>query len=303
MNKKLFTGSAVALVTPFKNNGEQINYDKVGELIDYHINNKTDAIVIAGTTGEAATLEYDEHEKLIEYAVKYANNRIKIIAGTGSNNTRRAIELTKKAEEYGADFALSVTPYYNKCTQEGLIAHYEKIADSVKKIPIIMYNVPSRTGVNLESETAIRLSRHEKIVGLKEASGNLKQVEEIIRGADNDFSVYSGNDDQTAEIIKLGGKGVISVLANICPQMTHEMCEYAIEGEEAMAQTMQKMYSELIKELFCVVNPIPIKEAMNYLGYDVGDLRLPLTNMTNEKVKRKGLVKTLESYKNRNLLK
>ena len=300
MKKELFTGSAVALVTPFKNNGEEVDYQKVEELIEYHINNKTDAIVIAGTTGESATLEYDEHEKLLKFAIKCANGRIPIIAGTGSNNTRRAVELTKKAESYGADLSLSVTPYYNKCTQKGLIEHYTAIANA-SNLPIIMYNVPSRTGVNLEAKTAIELSKIPNIVGLKEASGNLEQAKEIIKNTDNNFSVYSGNDDQIVDLIELGGKGVISVLANICPQNTHNMCKNALNGNSSVARSMQKEYLELIKALFSEVNPIPVKEGMNYLGYNVGDLRLPLTTMIPENHKK--LVKTLQNYEKKGLLK
>ncbi len=304
MDKKLFRGSAVALVTPFKNNGMDINYDKVEELIEYHINNKTDALVIAGTTGEAATLEYNEHEKLLKFAVNYANGRIPIIAGTGSNNTKRAIELTKKAESYGADIALSVTPYYNKCSKAGLIKHYEMIANSVN-IPIILYNVPSRTGgVNITPDVAEYLSQIDNIVGLKEASANLEQVKEtILKTLGNNFNVYSGNDDQTVDIINLGGKGVVSVLANICPLNTHMMCEHALNGNVKEALKMQKEYLELIKTLFCEVNPIPVKECMNYLGWEVGDLRMPLLELNREEEKFKGLVKTLRKYKENDLLK
>ena len=288
MNKKLFTGSAVALVTPFKNDGRDINYEKVQELIDYHINNQTDALVIAGTTGEAATLEYNEHEALLKFAVKYTNGRIPIIAGTGSNNTKRAIELTKKAESYGADIALSVTPYYNKCSKAGLIKHYEMIANSVN-IPIILYNVPSRTGgVNITPDVAEYLS----------------QVKEtILKTLGNNFNVYSGNGDQTVDIINLGGKGVVSVLANICPLNTHMMCEHALNGNVKEALKMQKEYLELIKTLFCEVNPIPVKECMNYLGWEVGDLRMPLLELNREEEKFKGLVKTLRKYKENDLLK
>ena len=304
MNKKLFTGSAVALVTPFKNSGKEINYEKVEELIDYHINNQTDALVIAGTTGEAATLEYNEHEELLKFAVNYTNGRIPIIAGTGSNNTKRAIELTQKAEYFGADLALSVTPYYNKCSKAGLLKHYEMIANSVN-IPIILYNVPSRTGgVNITPEIAIELSKIDNIVGLKEASGNLEQVKEIIsKTINNNFNVYSGNDDQIVNIMELGGKGVVSVLANICPLNTHLMCEYALNGNIEKAIKMQKVYLDLIKALFSEVNPIPVKQSMNLLGWEVGDLRMPLLEMNKEEENYKKLVKTLRKYRDNDLLK
>lgn len=299
MTKELFIGSGVALVTPFKNDGIEVDYSKVEELIEYHIKNGTDSIIVAGTTGESSTLEYLEHEKLIEFAVKCANGRIPIIAGTGSNNTRKAVELTKKAEYLGADGSLSVTPYYNKCSQKGLIEHYKKIASSTT-LPIIIYNVPSRTGVNIETTTAIELSKVPNIIGIKEASGNIEQIKTIIENTDKNFYVYSGNDDQIVDIIELGGKGVISVLANICPQNTHNICKSALEADFKTARQMQIEYLELIKALFCEVNPQPIKEAMNYLGYSVGDLREPLTTLEEHNYKR--LTKTIDNYQKNGLL-
>lgn len=299
MKSKIFEGSAVALVTPFKNNGKQVNYNKLGELIDYHIKNKTDAIVIAGTTGESSTLSTKEHKKVIEFAIKYSDKKIPIIVGTGSNCTKEAIELSKFADKQGADGLLIVTPYYNKCNQKGLFEHYKLIAKNVKT-PIILYNVPSRTGVNIEAETTINLSKITNIVGIKEASGNLTQVKKIISSTNKNFSVYSGNDEQISEIINLGGKGVISVLANICPKATHELCISGINKQYNISTSMQIKYLELIKKLFSDVNPIPIKEALNILGYDVGTVRLPLTAIDSER--KKDLEKVLIKYKKDNLL-
>lgn len=272
----IFEGSGVAIVTPYENNS--IDYDKLGELLEWHISENTDAIIICGTTGETSTMTIEEHKETIKYAISKVNRRIPVIAGTGSNNTRHAIEMSKYAEEVGADGLLVVTPYYNKTTQQGLISHFTAIADSVE-IPIILYNVPGRTGMNIEPETVLELSKHKNIQALKEASGNISYVAEIARICPDDFNIYSGNDDMIVPVLSLGGKGVISVVANILPKKTHELVNSYLEGDIVTSRDIQLSMNGLINSLFIETNPIPVKTAMNLMGMNVGNLRLPLTNM------------------------
>lgn len=287
----LFKGSGVALITPYKENG--IDYDKLGELIDWHIENNTDAIIICGTTGEAATMTDSERKATIEFAVKKVNKRIPVIAGTGSNNTAYAIELSKYAEEVGVDGLLVVTPYYNKSTQRGVIEHYKAIANSVN-IPIILYNVPGRTGLNLVPSTVVELSKIKNIVAIKEASGDISQVAEIARLCGDDFYIYSGNDDMVVPILSLGGKGVISVVANILPDDTHNMVMEYLNGKVEESRKLQLKMNGLINSLFIETNPIPVKTAMNLMGMNVGQFRLPLINMSEENVEI--LIKFMEDY-------
>ncbi|MDD6763191.1 MAG: 4-hydroxy-tetrahydrodipicolinate synthase [Clostridiales bacterium] len=270
-----FTGSAVAIVTPF--DGNKTNYDVLGELIEWHIASGTDAIVICGTTGEASTMPDEEHLAAIKFTAEKAAGRIKVIAGTGSNETAHAIALSKKAEEYGIDGLLQVTPYYNKTTQKGLVAHFSAIAEAVN-IPIILYNVPSRTGVSISIETLKELAKIDNIVAIKEASGNISYTARVAAEVP-ELYIYSGNDDMIIPIMSLGGKGVISVLANIMPKETHEMCQAYLDGDCAKATRMQLEYLELCNKLFIEVNPIPVKTALNLMGKNVGNLRLPLTDM------------------------
>ena len=276
MKKKVFRGAGVAIITPFTETG--VNYTELGRIIEDQIAGGTDAIVITGTTGESATMTDAEHREAIRYTVEQVKGRIPVVAGTGSNETSYAIELSKYAEQVGADALLLVTPYYNKCTQNGLIAHYTKIADSVN-IPAILYNVPSRTGVNIKTDTYATLAKHPRIVGVKEASGDLSAILRLRAATGDDFAVYSGNDDQIVPILSLGGSGVISVLSNIAPKATHDICQHYFDGNAAEAGRMQVAYADLIDALFCEVNPIPVKTAMRRLGYDAGSLRMPLTEM------------------------
>jgi 4-hydroxy-tetrahydrodipicolinate synthase len=288
---KLFKGSGVAIITPFKNG--KINYEKLGQLLEWHISENTDAIIICGTTGESATLSDEEKKQVIKFTIEKVDKRIPVIAGTGSNDTRHSIELSKYAESVGADGLLAVTPYYNKTTQKGLIAHYTAIADSVN-IPIIIYNVPGRTGLNILPKTLEELSKHPNIRGVKEASGNIAQVAEIARLCKDDFYIYSGNDDMVVPLLSLGGAGVISVVANILPKDTHDMVMSYLEGDLEKALNLQLKMKPLIDALFIEVNPIPVKEGMNLLGMDVGPLRLPLTTMAEPNLKV--LINELESY-------
>ncbi len=270
-----FTGSGVAIVTPF--DGDKTNYDVLGELIEWHIASGTDAIIICGTTGEASTMPDEEHLAAIEYTVKKAAGRIKVIAGTGSNETAHAVALSKRAEELGADALLQVTPYYNKTTQKGLVAHFSTIANAVK-IPIILYNVPSRTGVSISIDALKALAKIDNIVAIKEASGNISYTAKVAAEVP-ELYIYSGNDDMIIPIMSLGGKGVISVLANVMPKETHEMCAAYLEGDTAKATSMQLEYLDLINKLFIEVNPIPVKTALNLMGKNAGNLRLPLIDM------------------------
>lgn len=287
----LFEGSGVALVTPYK--ADEIDYDKLGELIQWHINKGTDSIIICGTTGEASTMTDEEKKNVIEFAVKKTKRRVPVIAGTGSNNTKHAVELSKYAEEVGVDGLLLVTPYYNKSTQKGLIEHYSAIADSVN-IPIILYNVPGRTGMNILPKTAAELAKHKNIKAIKEASGDISQVAEFARLCDDDFDIYSGNDDMIVPVLSLGGKGVISVVANILPEDTHNMVMNYLEGNVEAARKLQLKMNGLINNLFIETNPIPVKTAMNLMGMDVGEFRLPLTTMSEDNLKI--LTKSIEEY-------
>ena len=295
MKPIVFTGAAVAIVTPFNENG--VDYEKFGELIDYQIENGTDAIVVCGTTGESATMPDEEHLDAIKYCVKRVNKRVPVIAGTGTNDTPHCIRLSKKAEEYGADALLLVTPYYNKATQKGLIKHFTMVANEVN-IPIILYSVPSRTGVNIKPETAKELSKIENIVAIKEASGDMSQVAKIAQLCGDDLVIYSGNDDQIVPILSLGGKGVISVLSNVAPKDTHDIVASYLEGDVKKSLKLQLKALELIDALFIEVNPIPVKTALNIMGLNVGKLRMPLCEMEekNEAVlkdalKNYGLIK------------
>lgn len=275
MKKPLFIGSAVAIVTPFTDNG--VNYQTLKELIEFQIKGGSDAIVICGTTGEASTMPDDEHIAVIKFAVEAINKRVPVIAGTGSNDTRHAIELSKAAEEVGADGILSVTPYYNKATQKGLYEHFKVIANNVK-IPMVLYNVPSRTNLNINPETVKALSQIDNIIAIKEC--NLGQVGDVANLCGEDFAVYSGDDNTVLPMLSLGGKGVISVMANIIPQDTHNMVERFFQGDTKGAIKLQLQTLNLIKALFSEVNPIPIKAAVNLLGFKAGHCRMPLTEIS-----------------------
>lgn len=276
MKKTIFKGAGVAIITPFTEDG--VNYDELGRIIEDQIANGTDAIIITGTTGESSTMSDEEHKEAIRYTVEKVNKRIPVIAGTGSNETSYAIQLSKYAEEVGADGLLLVTPYYNKATQKGLIAHYTAIADAVN-IPIILYNVPSRTGVTIQIPTFVELAKHPNIVAVKEASGNLSAVAKIRHAVGDALDIYSGNDDQIVPILSLGGKGVISVLSNVAPKKTHDICQLYFDGKVEESAKLQIELIDLIDALFCEVNPIPVKVAMRMLGYEAGPLRLPLCEM------------------------
>ena len=283
MKKIIFKGCGTAIITPFENN--KIYYDELEKLIEFQIMEEVDAIIICGTTGESATISKEEKKELIKFTVDTVAHRIPVIAGTGSNNTKDAIELSKYAESVGVDGLLIVTPYYNKTTQEGLIKHYKAIAESVN-LPIIVYNVPSRTGLNIEPKTCLNLSKIENIVAIKEASGNIAQVAEIKALCGKNLNIYSGNDNQIIPILALGGIGVISVLSNILPRETHEMVQLYLNGNIKKAKEKQLKAIPLINALFAEVNPIPIKEALNMIGFNVGIPRLPLVEAT-EKTKEK----------------
>lgn len=289
----LFKGAGVAITTPFLQNGE-VDYDTFKAQIEYQINNGTDAIIVCGTTGEASCLSHEEHLDCIKFCVEVVNKRIPVIAGTGSNCTETAIYLSTEAEKYGVDGLLVVTPYYNKATQKGLVEHYTMIAESVK-LPIIMYNVPSRTGCNILPETAAKLCKNvPNIVGIKEASGNISQVAKVALLCGNDIDIYSGNDDQIVPILSLGGIGVISVLSNIAPQKTHDICQAYFDGDVAKAAKLQVEAIPLVDALFCEVNPIPVKKAVELQGRDTGVLRRPLTEMEPQNADK--LAKAMNTY-------
>ena len=274
----IFKGAGVAIVTPMHENGE-VNYPKLAEILEDQIVKGTDSIIICGTTGEASTLSHEEHLDVIKFAIDHVKGRIPVIAGTGSNCTETAIYLSTEAEKYGADGLLVVTPYYNKATQKGLIAHFTAVANSVK-IPIILYNVPGRTGCNIAPETIAHLVKNvENIVGVKEASGNISQVAKIMQLTDGQIELYSGNDDQIVPLLSLGGLGVISVLSNVAPKETHDIVAKWFEGDVAESCRLQLKAIPLIDQLFCEVNPIPVKAAMNLMGWEVGPLHMPLTEM------------------------
>ncbi|MBE7030170.1 MAG: 4-hydroxy-tetrahydrodipicolinate synthase [Ruminococcaceae bacterium] len=276
MKKTVFEGSGVAIVTPFTKDG--VNYEKLGELLEFHVANQTDAVIICGTTGESSTMPDAEHVAVIRYAVEKIAGRMPVIAGTGSNDTAHGVELSKMAQDAGADALLMVTPYYNKATQKGLIQHYTRQANAVD-IPCILYNVPSRTGTNIKPETMLALADVENIVGIKEASGDIVQAARIMALCGDRFDLYSGNDDMVVPLLSLGGKGVISVVANVAPRQTHDMVASYLAGDTKKALALQLEMLELVDALFCEVNPIPVKAALNLMGFEVGGYRLPLCEM------------------------
>lgn len=288
---ELFTGSGVALITPFDENGE-VNYSRLREILEFHVINHTDAIIVTGTTGEGSTLNDEEKISVIEFTVNIINNRIPVIAGTGSNDTRHAAEFSKRVERLGVDGLLVVTPYYNKGNENGIYEHYKAIAEGVK-IPVILYNVPSRTGVNLSIQLLKRLAQIENITALKEASGDISYVAEVAREVP-ELDIYSGNDDMVVPVLSLGGKGVISVSANIIPDISHDMTVSFLKGDVKKARELQLKYNDLVNALFLETNPAPIKEAMNFLGYEVGNCRLPLGVM--EEANRRKLTDILIAH-------
>ena len=280
MKKTIFKGAGVAIVTPMNNDGT-VNYDTLEKLIDFQLKNSTDAIIVCGTTGESATLNQSERNKVIEFTLKQVNGKIPVIAGSGSNNTETALRLSKEAEEMGVDGLLIVTPYYNKTSQSGLIKHYEYIADRVS-CPIILYNVPSRTGVNILPQTYKHLSLHPNICAAKEAGGDLSAVAKIASLCGDDLDIYSGNDDQILPVLSLGGIGVISVLSNVCPKECHNIVAEFLKGNISEAKSLQLKYIDLIDALFCDVNPVPVKAALNLMGYSCGECRMPLGTLSQE---------------------
>lgn len=289
----IFEGAGVALVTPFKANGD-VNYDKLEEILEEQIAGGTDAIVICGTTGEASTMSPEEHLSVIKYGCEVVKGRIPVVAGTGSNCTREAVYMSQKAEEAGADGALLVTPYYNKATQNGLIAHFTTIAEAIK-IPALLYHIPGRTGVTMKPETIVSLCKNvPNIVGVKEASGNFSSIATMMNMADGCIDVYSGNDDQIVPLLSMGGKGVISVLSNVAPKQTHDICQKFFDGDVKGSLQMQLDAIPLVSALFSEVNPIPVKAAMNMMGKEVGPLRLPLTEM--EDAHKEVLKQAMKSY-------
>lgn len=295
MKKTIFTGAAVAIVTPM-NDDFTVNYEKLGEFIDFQINNGTDAIVICGTTGESATLTHEEHTKAIDYTVKKVAGRVPVIAGTGSNDTRYAVELSLEAQKSGADALLLVTPYYNKTTQAGLIRHFNYIADRVDT-PMIVYNVPSRTGCDIKPETYLELSKHPNIVAAKEANGNIASLAKTVSLCGDSLDIYSGSDELIVPILSLGGKGVISVLSNVIPKETHDLCAEFFKGDIDASRKVQLDCMGLIDALFCETSPIPVKEALNLMGFGVGECRLPLVSM-----QEKNLVFLKAELKKHNLI-
>lgn len=280
MKNTIFTGAAIAIITPMNTDGS-INYAVLGEIIDFQIENGTDAIVICGTTGEASTMTDEEHIECIRFAVERTAKRVPVIAGTGSNDTAYAVNLSKEAEKVGADALLVVTPYYNKTTQRGLISHFTAIADAVN-IPLVLYNIPGRTGMNIEISTIKELAKHKNICAVKEASGNISYTAKLIAECGDMIDIYSGNDDMIVPLMSLGAKGVISVLSHVIPKETHMMTQYCLENNFAEATKLQIKYLDLINNLFIEVNPIPVKEAVNMMGVNAGSCRLPLCDMTDE---------------------
>ena len=277
----IFTGAGVAIVTPMTETGA-VNYPKLEELIEYQIANGTDAIIICGTTGESSTLTHEEHLEAIRFTAEKVAGRIPVVAGTGSNCTETAVYLSQEAEKYGVDGVLLVSPYYNKATQKGLIAHFTKIANSIK-IPVVLYNIQSRTGMNMTPETIAYLAKNvENIVAVKEASGNISQIAKVAQLCGDSIDIYSGNDDQIVPILSLGGKGVISVLSNVAPKETHDIVAKFLDGDVAGSLELQLRAIPLVEKLFCEVNPIPVKAALNMLGWEVGPLRMPLSEMEEE---------------------
>ena len=289
----IFEGAGVALVTPFHADGE-VNYDKLEEILEEQIANGTDAIISCGTTGESSTMSHEEHIDVVRFTCQVVKNRIPVIAGTGSNSTREAIHLSEAAQEAGANGLLLVTPYYNKATQAGLAAHYTAVADAVR-IPILLYHIPGRTGVTMAPETIVKLCREvPNIVGVKEASANFSAIAQIMNLAEGCVELYSGNDDQIVPLMSLGGKGVISVLSNVAPRQTHDICQAYLDGDVKRSCRLQLEAIPLINALFCEVNPIPVKASMNLMGKEVGSLRLPLTEMEPQNKER--LEKAMKEY-------
>ena len=289
----IFEGAGVALVTPFHADGE-VNYDKLEEILEEQIANGTDAIISCGTTGESSTMSHEEHIDVVRFTCQVVKNRIPVIAGTGSNSTREAIHLSEAAQEAGANGLLLVTPYYNKATQAGLAAHYTAVADAVR-IPILLYHIPGRTGVTMAPETIVKLCREvPNIVGVKEASANFSAIAQIMNLAEGCVELYSGNDDQIVPLMSLGGKGVISVLSNVAPRQTHDICQAYLDGDVKRSCRLQLEAIPLINALFCEVDPIPVKAAMNLMGKEVGSLRLPLTEMEPQNKER--LEKAMKEY-------
>ena len=281
----IFKGAGVAIVTPFHEDGS-IHYEKFAELVEEQIAGGTDAIIVCGTTGEASTLTHEEHLDLIRFCAKKVNGRVPVVAGTGSNCTETAVYLSTEAEKYGVDGLLLVTPYYNKATQNGLYKHFKQVADSVK-LPIILYNVPSRTGCNIQPETAVRLCTEvSNIVGIKEASGNISQIVKLMALANGKIDLYSGNDDQVTPLLALGGVGVISVVSNVAPRQMHDICQKFFDGDVEGSMREQLRVIELFDALFCEVNPIPVKKALNLMGKEVGPLHMPLTEMEPQNAER-----------------
>ncbi len=292
MKPVLFTGAGVAIITPF-NEDQSVNYDRFAQLVEDQVKNGTDAIVVCGTTGEAKTLSTEEHINVIKLCVEVANHRVPVIAGAGSNDTHYAVKLSNEAEKCGVDALLSVTPYYNKTSQRGLIAHYNYIADRVSA-PMILYNVPSRTGVNIKPETYAELAKHPRIIATKEANGNISEIAQTAALCGDELTIYSGNDDQATAIMSLGGKGVISVLSNVVPGVAHDIVQKYLDGDYIGSRELQLKYLDLCNALFMDVNPIPVKEAMNLMGMDVGECRLPLVGLTDEA--REKLKTTLKKH-------
>ena len=291
MRSPLFTGSGVAIVTPFTT--DTVDLTVLGRLLDFQLANGTDAIIVCGTTGEAATMSYRERMRAIEFCVEHVDGRVPVIAGSGSNATETALALSRDAERAGADGLLVVTPYYNKASQTGLIRHFSAVADGVG-VPVILYNVPSRTGVNIAPETYAELAKHPNSNGVKEASGNLGAIQRTVKLCPEDFFIWSGNDDETAPICLLGGKGVISVVANIFPGEMHRLTQLCLAGDFAAAGKLQLRLKDLCDAMFCEVNPIPVKTALNLMGYDAGPLRLPLCEPSEENLQR--IRRTLAQY-------
>ena len=291
MKKIIFKGCGTAIITPFTKDG--VNFDELKKLIEFQIKNGADSIIVCGTTGEASTMTLEEKKETIKFAIDVVNKRIPVVAGTGGNCTASVIEMTKYAESVGADAALIVTPYYNKTTQAGLLAHYNEIAKNTN-LPIILYSVPGRTGVNITPATCLELSKIPNVVAIKEASGNLSQVAEIAALCKENLHIYSGNDDQILPVLSLGGMGVISVLSNVYPKYTHDMVQNYFEGKTEKATQMQLDAIELVKALFCEVNPIPVKEAMNMIGFNCGTPRLPLIELSNSG--KEQLKKAIENF-------
>ena len=291
MKKLIFKGAGVAIVTPFTEDG--INFPEFGRMIDAQIAGHTDAIIVAGTTGEAATMSDAEHKEAIKFAVEHTKGRVPVVAGTGSNDTAYAIQLSQYAEKVGADGLLLVTPYYNKCTQKGLVQHFNKIADSVN-IPCILYDVPSRTGVSIKVPAYAELSKHPNIVAVKEANGDLSSILRLRFAVGDELEVYSGNDDQIVPILSLGGMGVISVLSNVAPKETHDICQLYFDGKVKEAAKLQIAFTDLADALFCETNPIPAKTAMRLMGYAAGPLRMPLSEMEPENLEK--LKKALKAH-------